>query len=528
MPANNWTGGKGGSYLRNQEEQGEDWIRLSDIIKAQQGLARKAHRFDDLYHLLCKREWIEEALRHVLTNDGSQTPGVDGMSWKNFNDAEKSDFENEQFRQHFIDEVQAELKARTFQPLPVRRVEIPKPGTNKTRPLGMPTVKDRTVQTLLKMVLEPIWEADFYYFSNGFRPGRCTMDCIQPLYKLGGTRTGYRWVIEGDVRACFDKIPHEHLLKEVARRIADTGILTLIRRFLKSGIMIERTLVQSSAGTPQGGIASPLLANIYLHRFDEWYSQHYGIPDKKEDARAYQAWRRRRSKGKEQPAVQMFRYADDWILVIRGTKAQAQDIKEACKTFLREELGLELSDEKTRITHIEEGFDFLGFRVFRCNKASNRRKVGVFVRPTDKGLKQVQAKIKAMTKRSTTNDDYGYKIQAINAVIRGWANYYRAVNPTETFNKLDRYVWLQLRKWLEKKYSIGPKEVRRRYMPHQPGPKGGRDEFAAKAGRWDMGLALPGNPNQTHLSSTVDQEALASSLSGKGESRTVYPTDHEG
>ena len=119
---------------------------MSDIIKAQQGLARKAqadkeHRFEDLYHLLCKREWIEEALRHVLTNDGSQTPGVDGMSWKAFNDAEKSDFENEKFRQQFIDELQAELKARTYQPLPVRRVEIPKPGTSKKRPLGIPTVK---------------------------------------------------------------------------------------------------------------------------------------------------------------------------------------------------------------------------------------------------------------------------------------------------------------------------------------------------------------------------------------------------
>ncbi len=169
-----------------------------------------------------------------------------------------------------------------------------------------------------------------------------------------------------------------------------------------------------------------------------------------------------------------------WILVIRGTKTQAQDIKEACKTFLRDELGLELSEEKTKITHIEEGFEFLGFRIFRCNKASNRRKVGVFVRPTDKGLKRVQVKIKAMTTRSTLNDDYVYKIQAINAVIRGWATYYRAVNPTETFNKLDRYVWLRLKKWLEKKYEIGPKEVKRRYMSHQPGPKGGRDEFAAQ------------------------------------------------
>jgi RNA-directed DNA polymerase len=458
---------------------------MSDIIKAQQGLARKAqankaHQFRDLYHLLCRREWIEEALRHVLNNDGAQTPGVDGMSWKDFNDAEKSDFANEKFRQHFIDEIQSELKTGTFQPMPVRRVEIPKPGTNKTRPLGIPTVKDRTVQMLLKMVLEPIWEADFYYFSNGFRPGRCTMDCIQPLYKLCGTKTGYRWVIEGDVRACFDKIPHDRLVEEVARRIADTKVLTLIRRFLKSGIMIERTLVPSEEGTPQGGICSPVLANIYLHRFDEWYSQHYAAPDQKADPRGYHAWKKQRAKGSDLAAVQMFRYADDWILVIRGTKTQAQDIKEACKTFLRDELGLELSEEKTKITHIEEGFEFLGFRIFRCNKASNRRKVGVFVRPTDKGLKRVQVKIKAMTTRSTLNDDYVYKIQAINAVIRGWATYYRAVNPTETFNKLDRYVWLRLKKWLEKKYEIGPKEVKRRYMSHQPGPKGGRDEFAAQ------------------------------------------------
>jgi len=464
---------------------------MSDIIKAQQGLARKAqankaHRFRDLYHVLCKREWIEEALRHVLNNDGGHSPGVDGMSWKDFNDAEKSDFENEQFRQQFIDELQTELKTRTFKPMPVRRVEIPKPGTNKTRPLGIPTVKDRTVQTLLKMVLEPIWEADFYYFSNGFRPGRCTMDCIQPLYKLCGTKTGYRWVIEGDVRACFDKIPHDRLVQEVARRIADTKVLTLIRRFLKSGIMIERTLVPSEEGTPQGGICSPVLANIYLHRFDEWYGQHYAAPDQKTDRRGYHAWKKQRAKGSNLAAVHMFRYADDWILIIRGTKAQAQNIKEACKTFLHDELGLELSDEKTKITHIEEGFEFLGFRIFRCNKPSKGRKVGVFMRPTEKGLKRVQAKIKAMTTRSTLNDDYVYKIQAINAVIRGWATYYRAVNPTETFHKLDRYVWLRLKQWLEKKYGIGPKEVKRRYMPHQPGPKGGRDEFAAQEadGTW--------------------------------------------
>lgn len=458
---------------------------MSDIIKAQQGLARKAqankaHQFEDLYYLLCKREWIEEALRHVLNNDGSQTPGVDGISWKDFNDAEKSDFENEKFREQFIDELQTELKNHTFKPMPVRRVEIPKPGTNKTRPLGIPTVKDRTVQMLLKMVLEPIWEADFYYFSNGFRPGRCTMDCVQPLYKLCGTKTGYRWVIEGDVRACFDKIPHDRLIQAVARRIADTKVLALIRRFLKSGIMIERTLVPSEEGTPQGGICSPILANIYLHQFDEWYSQHYAAPDQQTDQRGYSAWNWQHKKGKNLAAVQMFRYADDWILLIRGTNAQAQNIKEACKTFLCDELGLELSEEKTKITHIVDGFEFLGFRIFRCDKPTDGRKVGVFMRPTEKGLKRVQAKIKTMTTRSTLDDDYPYKLQAMNAVIRGWANYYRAVNPTETFHKLDRYVWLRLKKWLGKKYGIGPKEVKRRYMQYQPGPKGGRDEFVAQ------------------------------------------------
>jgi retron-type reverse transcriptase len=145
---------------------------MSDIIKTQQGFARKAetnrtHRFEDLYHLLCKSEWIEEALQHVLDNDGAGTAGVDGMSWKAFHDVDKKDFENEKFRQQFIESLQEELRKHTFKPMPVRRVEIPKPGTNKKRPLGIPTLKDRVVQTMLKMLMEPIWEADFFYFSNG-------------------------------------------------------------------------------------------------------------------------------------------------------------------------------------------------------------------------------------------------------------------------------------------------------------------------------------------------------------------------
>jgi RNA-directed DNA polymerase len=460
---------------------------MTDITKSQQSLARKAeaepiHRFEDLYFLLCKTEWIEAALQHVLSNDGAKTPGVDGMSGRHFNDVQKSDFDNEQFRAQFIAQLQADLKGYTFRPLPVRRVEIPKPGTDKKRPLGIPTIKDRVVQMLLKMVLEPIWEADFCWFSNGFRPTRCTMDCIQPLYKLFNNDTHYTWVIEGDIRAFFDRIPHDRLLLAVERRIADQKVLTLIRRFLKSGVMREGTLVPTEEGSPQGGIASPLLANVYLHQFDVWFVEQYACP-----AKGKEAWRRERVKGGPKAAAQLFRYADDWIILVRGTKSQAQDIMARCKAFLEDDLGLELSEEKTTITHVTDGFDFLGFHIFRNITPRNGRRVGTFVRPADKCLKRVKLKVKEMTNRRTQRDDEVSKLRALNAVIRGWANYYRAVNAYKTLADLDRYVWLRLQKWLQGKYCLSPRQVDKRHMRRRAGPRGGELNFAAydaSTGNW--------------------------------------------
>ncbi len=350
----------------------------------------------------------------------------------------------------------------------------------------MPTLKDRVVQTLLKMLMEPIWEADFFYFSNGFRPGRCTMDCLQPLYTLCNTTTKYRWVIEGDIKACFDRIPHDKLVAEVARRIADPHILKLVRSFLKSGIMDHGKLAPSEEGTPQGGIVSPLLANIYLHRFDEWYHERYGMPDRQADGPGWSAWQRARKKGKGKAGTQMFRYADDWIMVVRGTHAQAEEIKKECKCYLQEELGLELSEEKTAITHIIDGFDFLGYHIFRCDKPTKGNIVGVFARPTEKGLKRTMQKIKEMTDKKTLHDDYLHKLEAINSLVQGWASYYRAVNPSRTFNKLDRYVWIRLRRWLQKKYHISSFQVRKQYMRHRSGPEGGYAEFATQdaEGTW--------------------------------------------
>jgi RNA-directed DNA polymerase len=457
---------------------------MSDIIKAQQGLARKAlteptHQFKDLYFLLCKREWIASALQRVLSNQGARSPGIDGMTVFKFDDPDKSQSENDLYREHFITQIQTELKTAKFRPSPVREVLIPKPSSpNKKRPLGIRTIKDRVVATLLKMVLEPIWESDFLYFSNGFRPGRCTMDCVEPLYTFGNAALNYRWIIEGDIQNCFGAIPHQKLMLEVKRRIADWRILKLINHFLKSGIMRRKKFAPSEEGVSQGDPLSPLLANIYLSRFDEWFKAHYQGPDCKTEPKEYKKWIRQREKGKTLAAAQMFRYADDWIMLVKGTKVQAQAIKQTCQVFLKEELGLELSEAKTKLTHFKQGFTFLGYHIFYNPKPANRRRRGVFVLPAKANFKRIRQKIREMTNSSTLNDDYLSKLQALNAVLRGWANYYRAVNPRAIFKKLDNFVWHRLYGWLATKFKSSSKKIRRDYQHRRPSPKGSVSQFS--------------------------------------------------
>ncbi len=282
------------------------------------------------------------------------------------------------------------------------------------------------------------------------------------------------------IRAFFDRIPHGRLLSVVEQRLADRQVLTLIRRFLKSGVMLGSTLVPTEEGSPQGGIVSPLLANMYLHQFDAWFVEQYARPKTSKNA-----WYRERIKGGPKAAAQLLRYADDWIILVRGAKAQAQDLKARCKAFLQDDLGLELSEEKTTITHVTDGFDFLGFHIFRNATPRNGRRVGTFVRPADKCLKRV--KVKEITSRKTHRDDEVLKLKALNAVVRGWANYYRAVNAYKTFADLDRYVWLRLRKWLQGKYRLSPRQVAKRHMRRRAGPRGGEVNFTAHdavTGNW--------------------------------------------
>jgi RNA-directed DNA polymerase len=256
--------------------------------------------------------------------------------------------------EEFLADLRAELKARTFRPLAVRERMIPKPG-GKLRRLGIPTVRDRVVQAALKLVLEPIFEAEFQPCSYGFRPGRRAQDAIAEVHFLA-TR-GYGWVLEGDITACFDEIDHAALLDRVRGRIADKRVLALIKAFLEAGILTQDGRRQDTiTGTPQGGILPPLLANIALSVLDE---HAVGAWQAMGDASARH---RRRAKGLA--TWRLVRYADDFVVMVAGTRAHAEQLRAEVAAVLAR-MGLRLSDDKTRIVHLDEGFDFLGFRIQR-------------------------------------------------------------------------------------------------------------------------------------------------------------------
>lgn len=437
---------------------------MSDIIKTQRSLARKAthhrtHQFEDLYRLMCREEWIDAALNHVLSNQGARTAGIDGVTKKALVSATA--------REAFVLELQAELRQKRFRPVPVRRVYIPK-SKDKLRPLGIPTLKDRVVQMLLKMVLEPIWESDFLNCSNGFRPGRRTMDCIARLDSYINNRNKYYWVVEGDIKGAFDSIHHEILLKLLAQRIADRRILNLVDRFLKVGVMEGSLFKSTEVGTPQGGICSPLLANIYLHQIDLFWWNKYGNLNRKEKER-----RRIRQQGN----CALIRYADDWLLLTNGSKAEAYRLRDEIQTFLTEELKLELSVEKTHVTHVNDGFNFLGFHARRYTCQNDRPKLLVI--PSQKAVTRLKAKIKEMTDRKRFRDKPLLKFSALNAVLRGWVTYFRHCNAKETAKDLDFWVNERLFRWLQKRHRLPPLKIVSLYKQRENGT---RDNWGIRNG----------------------------------------------
>jgi RNA-directed DNA polymerase len=404
-------------------------------------------RFDDLFNLVCDPAFLLVGWRRVRGNMGARTAGVDGQT--------AAYIEWVRGEAAFLAELRADLKARRFAPLPVRERMIPKPGGRKRRRLGIPTVRDRVVQAALKLVLEPIFEADFQPCSYGFRPGRRAHDALAEIHLLASH--SYEWVVEGDIEACFDTIDHTALLQRMRRRIGDKRVLGLVKAFCKAGILTEAGQVQDTiTGTPQGGILSPLLANIALSVLDEHFAEAW------QQTMGTNAQRRTR-KARGLARYRLVRYADDFVVMVAGTRADAEALKGEAAAVLAP-MGLRLSEAKTRITHIDEGLDFLGYRMQRHQKRGTAKRY-VYTYPSKNALQAIKAKVRTIS-RQNRNQPLAVLLHRLNLALRGWCVYFRHGCSARTFRYLGQFTWERTLKWLRRKHPNATwKQLRRRYLP---------------------------------------------------------------
>ncbi len=402
--------------------------------------------FHDLWNLVCDEATLLVAWSRVSRNRGSRTAGIDAFT--------RHRVERELGVERFLRELRGELKEGRFRPQPVRERQIPKQG-GAMRRLGIPKLKDRVVQMALKLVMEPIFEVGFYPSSYGYRPGRRAQDAIAEIHRFTSRPSNYEWVVEADIEACFDRIDHAQLMGEVRRRIEDKRVLALVRTFLKVGVMRERGRFERTVtGTPQGGIISPLLANIALTALDRRYQA---------DWREMSSYTGKRQYLRRQGHAtwRLVRFADDLVVLVKGTQEQAEE-KLAQLSGRVEAIGLSLKPEKTGVTHIDAGFCFLGQRIIRKPKGA-RSHVYTFV--SDEALALAKRKVKALTGRSTTHLELSELLFALNPVLRGWAAYFRYAAAKRTFSYLGYYAWWRVVRWLRKKHPrLTWKQIKRRYF----------------------------------------------------------------
>jgi RNA-directed DNA polymerase len=411
-------------------------------------------RFGDLFNLVADPAFLLVGWARVRGNKGAKTAGVDGRTAASI-----------QARgvEEFLGALRDSLKDRSFCPLPSRERLIPKPGTAKRRRLGISTIRDRVVQASLKLVLEPVFEADFLPCSYGFRPGRRVHDAVAEVRFLASH--SYEWIVEGDIRACFDEISHSALMDRVRARVGDKRALALVKAFLKAGILTEDgALKDTDTGTPQGSILSPLLSNVALSVLDEHFARAPGGP-------ASTSWQRAKRRRLGLPNCRLVRYADDWTLMVAGTRDDALALREEAAQVLAR-IGLHLSEEKTLITHIDEGLDFLGWRIQRHRKRGTNR-CYVYTYPSKKALRAAMAKVKMWCRTIDTNQPLDVLLARLNPLLKGWTAFFRPGVSSKTFQYLSAYVWHRVAGWIRRKHPrISRRKFRRRYCDGGWWPRG--------------------------------------------------------
>ncbi len=399
--------GSASAFKRQPNWETIDWSKAEREVKQLQRRIAQAVREKRwgkvrvLCRILTRSQSAKRlAVRRVITNKGARTPGVDNILWRS--------------PQQFWEAAQS-LTRRGYRAQPLRRVYIVK-RNGKLRPLGIPTMKDRAMQALYALALEPIVECRADPNSYGFRPYRSTHDAIEQLVICLSRRCSGQWVLEGDIKACFDEIGHQWLLEHVPM---DRKVL---RQWLKAGFVEKGRLFPTQAGTPQGGIASPLLANWTLDGLEATLKGLFGY----------------------RPKVHVIRYADDFVVVAETKEILEQTVKPAIQKFMAER-GLRLSEEKTVITHIHEGFDFLGKTVRKFNTQ-------LIVQPSKAAAKSVVQKLGTLLRQSRSIP-YAVLLRKLNRLLRGWGNYHRFTSSSRVFSRVDYYLLQGIWRWIKRQHK---------------------------------------------------------------------------